>query len=104
MAAKLNRDVKKGDTFQPTFTYRSKITKAPVDLTGATVSGEIKKGQTVVPFSVMMIAPAEGKFRLVLSSATTASLAVGKYDMAVRITFSDMSVKTLFEGQFVVYA
>lgn len=104
MAAKLNRDVKKGDTFQPTLTYRNKISKEPVDLTGATVSGEIKKGNITVPFEVVMLAASEGKFRIVLSSDVTADLAVGKYAMAVRITFTDDSVKTLFEGQFVVYA
>ena len=103
MAAKLNRDVKKGDTFQPTFTYRNKVTRTPIDLTGATVAGEIKKGTTIVPFSVVMLAAAEGRFRVVLASETTEDLALGKYEMALRITWPDGAVKTLFEGQFVVY-
>jgi hypothetical protein len=103
MAAKLNQDVRKGDTFSRTPIYRIKATKAPIDLTGATASGSITKGTTVVPFTCAIVDAAGGQFSFGLSSSTTATLEAGTWAMQVKLTFADTTVKTLFTGNFVVY-
>lgn len=103
MAAKLNQDVRKGDTFARTPIYRVKATKAPIDLTGATASGSITKGSTVVPFTCSIVDGPGGQFSFGLSAVQTAALEVGTWAMQVRLTFADTTVKTLFTGNFVVY-
>ena len=104
MAGKHNEDVRKGDTFLRTPTYRTKATKEGINLTGATVSGDIKLNGTTVPFVCALVDAAAGRFSFGLSAGTTATLAEGKWAMQLKITFADATVKTLFTGNFVVYA
>lgn len=104
MAAKLNQDVRKGDTYSRTPTYRLKATKEPIDLSGSAVSGSITKGNVVTPFQCELVDPVNGRFSFGLSALTTSNLEIGTYAMEVRIAFADATVKTLFTGNFVVYA
>lgn len=100
---KLNLDVRKGDTFKRTPTYRVKNTKVGIDLTGATVSGKISKGGVDTAFTCALVTPASGVFEFGLSAAQTALLELGTYAMELKVTFADSTVKTLFTGNFVVY-
>ena len=104
MSTKLNLDVRKGDTFSRQPTWRNKASQVGVNLTGATVSGSISKGTTTVPFTCSLIDAANGVFKFMLSAGTTAALELGTYSMELKVTFPDTTVKTLFTGNFVVYA
>lgn len=104
MAAKYNDDVRKGDTFERSPIYRVKATKEGVDLTGCTVSGGITKGTTVVPFHTSILDATGGQFKFWLTNTETAALEVGTWSMDLRITFPGSVVKTIFTGNFVVYA
>lgn len=98
MATVTNFDVKKGYTFKKSISFLNAKTETPVDLTGCTISGEIKKGTLVVPYEVVMIAAAEGKFRIRLTDEVTAGLAATEYSSIVRIQDPDGDITPLFEG------
>ena len=105
MAAKLNQEVRRGDTYSRAPTFRTKIDKVGVNLTGATISGGITSATGVVtPFVCALVDAPNGKFSFGLSAATTATLAVGTYMMELKVTYADTTVQTLFTGNFVVTA
>jgi hypothetical protein len=105
MAAKLNQEVRKGDTFSRIPTYRTKSDRVGINITGATVSGGItSKTGVVTPFICTIINGPAGQFIFGLTALTTSSLEVGTYAMELKITFADATVQTLFTGNFVVTA
>lgn len=112
MAAKFNDDVRKGDDYGPKVSqYRQKATKAPVNLTGATVTGRVFNASgTVATFTCSIVDASQGKFSFWLPSAVTNGLAIGKYDWELKITLPNPLgsgapiTKTFFTGQFVVTA
>jgi hypothetical protein len=102
MAGKANFSVIKGDTFSRTPTFRRKNTKAPVDLTGSTISGKVKQGTFEIALTCSVPAPLEGKFTFTLSSAQTATLPTGVCTIEVQVTYPDTTIQTLITGNLVV--
>lgn len=104
MAATLNQDVKKGYTYKRDVTFKNKASGLPKDLTGHTITGELKKGTTTIPLVITMLDADAGRFRVGLTAETTGGMQLTKYDMVVRILYPDGALEPLYEGQFVVYA
>lgn len=102
MAGKANFSVIKGDTFTRTPTFRRKTSKAPIDLTGSTVSGKVKQGAFEIALTCALPAPTEGKFSFGLSNIQTATLPVGVCTIEVQVQYPDTTIQTLITGNLVV--
>lgn len=98
MAATKNWDTIRGDTWNKVPTYRVKSTGVPIDLTGATVSGQVDG--TVDMVCGTSVTP--GQFHFGLTGTQTAALSAGIHKYSVKITFADTTVKTLLTGNLVV--
>lgn len=96
--AKLNWAVRKGDTFQHTHIIRDSATKVPVNLTGATFTGEVA-GQVL---TCTVTTPTAGEFRYVLSPAQTVLLNTGVNKWFLQCEYADGTVQTYFTGNVVV--
>ena len=105
MAGKKNFDAKQGDTFRKICTY-SDGSGTPVDLTGATISGKVKKtlADTGVNLTCALVDAVAGKFKFELSAVQTAALDAAVHMYEVQITFANGDVKTLLAGNLVVTA
>ena len=99
--ATANFEVIKGDTFLKSVTFRVKGTNVPVNITGATVSGKVKK-TALTNLTCAVTNGALGTFTFGLSSVQTALLEVGIHLIEVQITYADLTVKTLIVGNLVV--
>ena len=102
MAGKANFSVIKGDTFSKSPTFRRKDTKAPVDLTGATISGKVKQGTNEVALTCALVNASAGQFSFGLSATQTAALPSGVNQIEVQVTYADTTVQTLITGNLVV--
>ena len=102
--ATINFDVKKGYTFKRNATWRSKKTKLPVNLTGSTIFGQIKKGTITVPFDIVMVAAAEGKFYFRLAPSVTTTLMASTYEMTLSVVDSIGDTTLILEGTMKVLA
>jgi hypothetical protein len=100
MSAKANFSVVKGDTFRKTPTFRRKTTKAPVDLTGATITG-VAAGLTL---ACVLTNATAGQFSFELTHTQTLTLEVGVHSIEVVCTYADTTVQTLIQGNLVVTA
>lgn len=97
MAGKANFSVIKGDTFSRSCTFRNKTSLSPVNLTGATVSG--KAGALALTCTVTNAVG--GVFSFGLSAVQTATLTTGINLIEIQVTYSDLTVQTLFNGNLV---
>jgi len=104
MAAKANFSVVKGDTFRKTPTFRRKTTKAPIDLTGATIVGHVTSTLGDVALTCTITNAAAGQFKFELSPAQTTALPVEICYIEVVCTYADTTVQTLIQGNLVVIA
>lgn len=102
MAGKANFSVIKGDTFRKSATFTSKSTGTAVNLTGSTISGKVKKNTSETPLTCTITNAVEGKFTFELSSAQTSLLEAGPTQIEVKITYADLTVKTIIVGNVVV--
>lgn len=102
MAGKVNFSVIKGDTFRKTPTFRRKTTKAPVDLTGASIVGHITSSIGDEALTCSIVNPTAGQFRFELPSANTALLPVEVCTIEVICQYADNTVQTLIQGNVVV--
>lgn len=102
MSAKVNFNIIKGDTFRKTPTFRRKATKAPIDLTGASIVGHIASSIGDMALTCSITNAAAGQFRFELNSTQTALLPVEVATIEVICTYSDSTVQTLIQGNVVV--
>ena len=100
MAAKANFSVIRGDTFRKTPTFRHKDSKAPIDLTGATIVGTAAG----VALTCTITNAAAGQFKFEFSPAQTTTLPLGVQPLEVVCTYADLTVQTLIQGNLVVSA
>ncbi len=104
MSAKANFSVIKGDTFRKNTTFRHKESKAPIDLTGATITGTVSASTGVVALTCVITNATAGQFKFELSSMQTAALPPGVWPIEVICVYSDTTVQTLISGNLVVEA
>lgn len=104
MSAKANFSVIKGDTFRKNTTFRRKETKAPIDLTGASITGDVFASLGAVPYTCTITNATAGQFKFELSSVQTAALPVGVWPMEIICVYADTTVQTLISGNLVVEA
>jgi hypothetical protein len=100
MAAKANFSVVKGDTFLKTPTFRRKVSKAPIDLTGALIVGTAAG----LSLNCVITNATAGQFSFVLTPTQTLSLTPGVHAIEVVCTYVDTTVQTLIQGNLVVVA
>lgn len=94
MAGKANFSVIRGDTFLRNCTFRNKTSNTPINLTGATITGKV--GSTDLTCAIT--SAVNGQFSFGLSSVQTAALILGINSIEVQVTYSDLTVQTLFTG------
>lgn len=102
--AKANFSVRRGDTFRKTPTFRRKTTKAPVNLTGATIVGHVTSSIGDMALTCAITNATAGQFSFELSPAQTALLPVEVATIEVVCTYADSTVQTLIQGNLVVTA
>ena len=83
--------VMQGDTFPLRLTVRNPAVApatvgTPVNLTGCTIAGRIRRGATSYPFAVVSRDDLNGVVNLELSSTVMAGLSAGPYDYDIEIT------------------
>ena len=102
-----------GDSFSKDITYASQGSPTTVDLTGCTISGDIRKEFTtdvVASFDVTNTDLSTGQFNIALSAAVTAALpmnvknknTVFVYDVQISWPTSPVTVDTILSGYFKV--
>ena len=104
MSAKANFSVVKGDTFRKTPTFRRKTTKAPIDLTGATIVGHVTSSDGDMALTCSITNATAGQFKFELAPANTATLPAEVCYIEVVCTYADNTVQTLIQGNLVVVA
>jgi len=84
--AKLNIEIYQGDRFSKSFSIKTKTTESPdpvpLDLTGLTLKGQIRKtfdGNNYTEFDITIDDALEGKFTVFLSSRDTQVMKEGGY-------------------------
>lgn len=102
MAGKANFSIIRGDTFSRSCTFRNKTSGTPINITGATISGKVVSSEGSVNLTCSILSPVAGTFKFGLSSAQTALLKTGVNAIEVQITYSDLTVQTLFNGNLIV--
>ena len=99
-----NFSIVQGRTFSKSLTmYTDSTRSTPIDLTGATISGQVGLAGTDTAFTCSITSPAtNGKFSISLSAAQTAAMKPGLYRYEVIVTWADATIQTLLYGNFVV--
>lgn len=99
--------IEKGQPFEFDFTYRDKGTHEPVDLTGAHASFVVTDNDgaallTLVDPTNITINGTEGNVQVNLSILEVNALTFTTGEYTLKITFTDLSSKTLFSGALTV--
>ena len=102
MAGKANFSVIRGDTFRKTPTFRRKDSKAPIDLTGATITGKVRFGTLETALTCTITNATAGQFKFELTPVQTSALTVGVNSIEVQCVYADTTVQTLITGNLVV--
>jgi len=101
MAAKANIYVDQGTTFT-TYLNVSGTNEAPIDLTGYTFLGQIRKWYTsssAVNFNINTVnGPSNGVIEISLDANTTTTLDYGRYVYDVKMTDTGGNVTRIVEG------
>lgn len=106
MAASNELEIDQYATFQTSFTWKTKSTGLPVDLTGYTAALQIRRTPKDVdpvvsltsPSNGLVIDPLIGKVSVEISAAQTASMTPGKYVWDLVLTSAALKKKRLVEG------
>jgi hypothetical protein len=104
MAIYANLTVDQGSSFESTIDITDNENN-PVNLTGYTFRGQIRKtytSTTSVSFTITSISPASGSIQLALSAEQTSGIKAGRYLYDVEIISSTNIVTRVIEGQIEV--
>ena len=99
MATKANLIIDQGSSFSTTIDIADE-NDLPIDLTGYTGAGQIRKtftSLTAVSFAVVIAGPA-GAITLSLTSTQTSAITAGRYVFDVELTSSAGTVSRIVEG------
>jgi len=94
-----------GETLRLRVTVRNKRTGAPIDLTGAAITGDVRKafnGASLKAFTIEPGVLAEGVFRLLLDKTASEAIPSGDHVFQARIETADGTVKKRPRGKFIV--
>ena len=100
-----NLTVNTGTTFSQIFTLESASTNSATDLTGFSVSAQMRKhpgSTTATDFTTQIINASGGKIRVGLTTSETASLKPGRFMYDVLITDTSGEVTRVLEGAVLV--
>lgn len=90
----------RGDTKIFEVTLQDKILQTPVDITGATVTSQIRDGAdgatALATATGSLVDATNGVFRVTYSAASTAALSVGNFKFDIQIEFADGTIRTLW--------
>lgn len=99
--------IEQGFDFDATFELEDTATQNPLDLTGYTVSSQLRKtytSSTSTSFSASITNITGGKIKLSLGSTITSDLKSGRYVYDVKIESTGGSVEKVVEGAALVRA
>ena len=100
-----NLTVNTGTTFSQIFTLESASTNSATDLTGFSVSAQMRKPPGSTPatdFTTQIINASGGKIRVGLSTSQTTALKAGRFMYDVLITDTSGEVTRVLEGAVLV--
>ena len=100
MAIKANLFIDQGATYSTKLVLND-ANGSPVDLTGYSASGQIRKhysSSNSVSFSITVPTPASGSVILSLNANTTANLVSGRYVYDVELTDTAGRISRIIEG------
>lgn len=100
-----NLTVNTGTTFSQIFTLESASTNSATDLTGYTVSAQMRKhagASTGTAFTASIVSPVDGTIRVGLTTSETSVLKAGRYLYDVLITDGVGEVTRVVEGSVLV--
>ena len=100
-----NLTVDTGTTFSQVFTLEAASTNSPTDLTGYSISAQMRKhaGSTsATNFTTNIVNASQGKIRVGLTTSETTSLKAGRFMYDVLITDSSGEVTRVVEGSVLV--
>jgi len=100
-----NLVINSGTTFDQTFTLEDSYTNSPMDLTGCTVSSQMRKwsgSSTATEFNALIVRPLLGEISVGLTTTQTLQLKPGRYVYDVLVTAPDDEVTKVVEGMVLV--
>jgi len=99
MTSIVDFEIEQGSTFTRTMSVESN--KTPVNLTGYTLAGQLRKGYSAsesINFDIEVINALIGKIKISLTSSTTSALIYNKYVYDIEIADPTGVVSRILEG------
>lgn len=106
MAAKHNLTIDQGSTFKRALTIKSGDTGAAIDITGSTISGQIRESvdsETIIAeFTGTVTTPVSGQCEVSLTATQTTAIPSGTYVYDIEWEDVNGNVTRLIEGKATV--